>query len=210
MSIEAYQLEEGRYPPNYFDYLVNIGAYHGEFIISFSKSNPQTKIIAYEPHIASFQQLAIKTKDISNIYIINKALGDGSYLFLKETEKVDSPMFVKEDTKSYKIRSVKFSDIFSDEEIKLDKKAAVAIDCEGGEKFLLNDEKAENIIRRCEHFSMDVHFARPSGNPNFSGLPEWNSYNSWIYDKFSESHNIVYWKSNRRRGHGFYVLRKKI
>jgi len=204
------QLEEGRYPQNYFDYVINIGAYKGFFIEDIIKLHPNARIIGYEPSIESFQQLAIKTKDMEGVSIVNQALGDGSHLFFKDTGRDNSSMFVEEDVSTYKIKSVTLPDIISDCEVDLNKKVAIAMNCEGGERFMLDDPGSVEVIKNCEHFAMDTHFRHDSNrNVHFNLLPEWERYNDWIQENFKDTNDIIYWKSSRKRGHGFYILRKK-
>lgn len=208
--LEYYQLERGRYSDNYFDYIVHIGTKQGSLIGGFVNIYNGVQIIGYEPNIFNFQQLAIKTKDVHSVRIINQALGDGSYLFLKEAEKENMSMFIKDETSLYKIKSNTLSEIFSDNDIDLNKKIAVVISCSGGERFLLQDIKNVDIIQSCEHFAMSTHFQPKSDvNRYLIDLPEWEEYNDWVYNNFDNTHEVIYERSRRKAGRGFYILKKR-
>ncbi len=34
----------------------------------------------------------------------------------------------------------------------------------------------------------------------------WQTYDAWIHSNFNESHQIEYYKSNKRGGYGHYLL----
>jgi len=82
------------------------------------------------------------------------------------------------------------------------------MDCEGAEKYMINDKDSEAIIKNCLQFGMELHFQSPKKtNRNF--YVEWNEMNDWIMDSFQETHEIIYHKSNKNRGYGHYKLKRK-
>jgi len=195
---------------NSFDYLVDIGACVGDISSRFAEANPNAEIFAYEPCISNYKTLVINTKKFPNVITFNKALGNGNYLYFKDSRREERHMFLENnENHSYKIQSITLYDIIFFHSINLRKKCAIKVDCEGGERFLLNDKKSEDIIKRCFHFTMEVHFKHAGrGNPRFNHFPEWEVYDNWI-NGFKETHNITYWYSNRHNGVGVYVLSKK-
>jgi len=55
--------------------LLDVGANHGAYARLLYKLAPQARIIAFEPHPATFQLLARSLSDIPQIELVNKALG---------------------------------------------------------------------------------------------------------------------------------------
>lgn len=207
--MDEYKLQQ--YEKDYFDYLVDIGACVGMVSCDFAKRNPGAKIYAYEPCKSNYKELIKNTKKIPNIFIINKALGNGNYLFFKDMKRKDRHLFLEKKQKnSYKIKSVSFPDIFSIHNINLGEKCALKIDCEGGEQYLLDNQETTDIIKRCSHVAIEIHFKhKKSKNKWFNIFPKWETYDNWI-QQFDKTHNILYWKSSKYVGHGIYILEKKI
>jgi hypothetical protein len=92
-------------------------------------------------------------------------------------------------------------------------KYLIKIDCEGGERFLLKDEKCIEIIKKSCAFCLEIHFPplkEGTSAERFKTFPKWEVWHKWINDNFAETHYILYHCSDRkRRGAGTYVLRKK-
>jgi FkbM family methyltransferase len=198
----------GSIEENTIDYFIDIGACVGEISIQVAKNNPDAKIIAYEPCKENYNILVKNTKKFPNIVTINEALGDGSDLYFNDIGRKDRHLFLVEDNGSYKIKSRRLSDIFKIHNVDTSKRCLLKIDCEGGEAFLIDDKESTNIIKSCFHAGIEVHFKHPSSiNTWLNIFPEWKSYNTWIYSNFEDNYDIVYWRSNRKRGHGIYVLK---
>ena len=79
-------------------------------------------------------------------------------------------------------------------------------DCEGGERFLLNDYK--DIIGKCKHFCMEIHFPNPR-HKQFDKFPSYMEYYNWV-QTFSHTHKITYHHSRKKSGIGVYVLSRYI
>lgn len=184
------------------DYIIDIGANIGVFTLYSRILFPKSKIISFEPNPASFKCLDKNTNFMNNVFIENVAFGDGkkfkmnsrgsSYLCYYTTESDDGD-----------IVSVNFEQIFNKYSIDINSNYFVKLDCEGSEKYMLNNEYSKLIISKSVIFFMEVHFWTES-TPMFDN--RWAVYNEWIYDNFSKNHNIEYFCSNKKRGFGHYLI----
>lgn len=199
------------FPPNYFDYFIDIGAQHGWLAVEVAKRNPLTKILSFEPVQSEYEALVKKTKGY-NIQTFNIALGDGSPLYFKRKGS-GWHMFVKEDTGKYQTQSLTLSDIFKQNNINPhQKKVFLKMDCEGGERFLLNDLESIELMKTCIHTGMEIHFTASCVNSvsfRYYKFPDFAIYVDWIKKHFNDSHHIIYHKSRRTSGLGTYVLTRK-
>lgn len=203
-----------KYPYNFFDVILDIGANCGVFSVLAKFSNPKCKLIAIEPGKDTYQKLKSNLELFPNTTIDNSALGDGSSLYFFDGNASYCNLFYKENENTlqqntYKVDSFTLPTIFQKYDIDIDKmKYFIKMDCEGGERFLLNDTKCEEIIRKSIQLSIEVHFSN-SKNPRFKTFPKWEEYNDWINKNFQNTHSILYHHSNRKLGHGTYVISKK-
>lgn len=222
------------FPPNFFDYFVDIGANVGKVCFPFFIRNPLTQIIAFEPCMTTYNKLKDKfvssSLNLENVKLVNLAMGDGSYLYLDRqykggVENHPRNLFIKEDTNDDKISSLTLSDIFKNNNINLEKKIFLKIDCEGGERFLLDDNIAIEIIIKCTHIAIEVHFPirlkhiicdirsdkRRNERFRFNSykFPTFSKHDKWIRNNFEEKFKIKYHKEVKGKGFGTYILTKK-
>lgn len=196
--------------PRSINFIIDIGANIGIFSIFARFLQPDAKIFAIEPYEKTYQQLKNNIKAM-NIFVLNFCLGNGDN-FVPININTNITQITYLDRQSIKgekggvlsmVASKKLSTIFHDINIPRNSKYFIKIDCEGGEKFLLNDKDAENIIRNSVQTSIEVHFK--SKSKPFDYFLDWNIYNDWIH-AFSSTHTILYHHSNKRRGVGVYIL----
>ncbi len=201
---------------DFFDNIVDIGANVGCFVTYAHMRHPRANLFAYEPCKETFQRLRDNCGHMGHVEFIDRALGDGSLLYLYDIGWAGCNQFFKQGEKgvdtSYGVESISLSDIVRTHQISLDSKYYIKIDSEGGERFLLDDAESVGIIRRACGFAVEVHFPPHGNRPNqenvkrFGGFPEWKIYNSWIHDNFDKTHDIIYHMSSKSRGAGLYVL----
>jgi len=199
-----------RYREDDFDCIVDIGANTGTFTLVSHIFFPKAQVFSYEPCIPSYNIMKENLYGFSNINIFNKALGDGSYLYFEScggSEICTGNRFVKNDNGNYKIKSDELCNIFINNNIDLNNNILLKIDCEGGEKSLLSNN-SNYYLKKCRQISMEIHF-QCSNNRDFDKLPRWEEYNSWVYEVFEKSHDILYHRSNKNKGVGVYVLVRK-
>ena len=192
--------------PKDIDFIVDIGANIGVFSTYARYLFPEARIVAIEPDKDNYLNL---TNNLKDLYVScrNMAYGDGRDLFLKdngggvqtfENESVNSD--------SYMVKSFSLKDIFETNNLETNKNYVIKLDCEGGERFLLNNND-NDIIRNCQHFCMEIHFPNRTFE-QFSKFPSFERYNNWV-KSFSDTHKIIYHHSRKHSGHGVYVLSKK-
>lgn len=198
-----------KYQKKDFDYIIDIGANTGSFTLVSHIYFPDAKIFAYEPCDETYRKMKENLHDFYNINFIHKALGDGRNLFLKVNGRktAGTNQFIKEDNGGEMQISVTLKDIITDNNIDMNKNVLLKIDTEGGEECLLTNEYNE-ILKKCRHFTFEAHFKCRKVR-NFDHLPEWSTYNNWVYDVFEKTHNILYHMSRRAGGYGLYVITKK-
>lgn len=189
-----------------FKYVIDIGAHIGMFTTMARIRFPYAKIVSYEPCPKTFSSLKENCSGFYDTTLYNLALGDGSILKLLEGSRDLDQMFVKDDgSDGVFIETIKFDQIIND--IDLDDDVLLKVDCEGGEEVFLSGEY-DDLIRKCKHIAFEVHFKGSKVGIRNQYFREWKEYNNWIRG-FESSHKITYHISNRHRGYGHYVLKKK-
>jgi len=202
------------YPENFFDDFVDIGGCYGTISFMIAGRNSDARVFCYEPSEKEFVDLKKKALIYSNIFPINRCLGNGKELFIN-SRKAGQHTFMEtknEDSKKqYSKPSNTVKEIFNINKIDTSNKYGLKIDCEGGERFLIDDHDAEEIIRKSCHLAMEIHFNHKELKQHFwfRDFPYFVVYNDWVRDNFSDTHNIKYWKSRRKSGVGVYVLTNK-
>ncbi len=214
---DCYMLK--RWSFDFFDYIFDIGANVGIFSSYAAMTHTNAKIFAYEPCKETFKNLVEDLWFLPNIECTNEAMGDGSDLFFYDTGWSGCNLFYKEGEKekqldAYTVKSKTLSDIFYDKSISLDDKYFIKIDCEGGERFLLEDKKSIEVIKNSSGSGIEIHFppvsaGRVMAKRRFKDFPSWEFYNEWMNDNFEKTHKIVYHCSNKKNGSGVYTLFNK-
>ncbi|KKM05783.1 hypothetical protein LCGC14_1750650, partial [marine sediment metagenome] len=138
---------------NAFDTIIDVGACVGWFSLFSNIRNANAKIFAYEACKETFYYASNKYKYMDNIKFINKALGNGTPLYFYTTGSVGCNLFYKKDeidkrSITYTIKSLSLNDMFEENNINRNGRYFIKVDCEGGERFLLNDEKSINTIKK--------------------------------------------------------------
>jgi FkbM family methyltransferase len=191
--------------PGAFDYVFDIGANIGIFSIYMRMLQPKARIIAIEPSNEAYPYLYLNTR-LFGIETEQKALGDGNPLYFRKRNSMINPAFVEDEGEdSYRVESATLSNLFAGYDINYDKNYMIKLDCEGGEKYLFDDEFSENILRAAEQVSMEVHFQ--SKNTPYDFWPEWHEIDEWIKGLFTH-HNIEYYLSSKTGGYGHYCIRR--
>ena len=210
VSEDIYKMND--WQNNYFDVIVDIGANNGIFVLYAGMRHPQARILAYEPCKATYQILQENAWYL-NATCFNQALGDGEPLLFHDAGSPCSNLFYKPGESklqregSYSVPSRTLTQIF--EENAISGRYLIKMDCEGGERFMLNDESCVEIIKASQGFCFEVHFPTVRGHAKFKTFPNWHTWNAWINDNFAITHSILYYRSNRRMGHGVYILKNK-
>jgi len=173
-----------KFKPGEITTFLDIGANKGEVTLLAKALNPTAKVISLEPCKETFEKLQINMKQWLRMGIkcYNVAFGDGSLLYLKKgsfsgvnrfhTAEEITELRIKE-TESTESKTLR--QIFDDYKIEEDKPYIIKMDCEGSEKFMLQEKflkESLNIIRNSVQTMMEVHL-----NKDFEATrDQWNCF----------------------------------
>jgi FkbM family methyltransferase len=195
-----------------FGYFVDIGANIGTVSLMAKILFPRIQLVSIEPCPETFKRLYqylrywIKRKERG---IYNIALGNGSpmSIHLRHGENGgDNRCYSDQEKELWKeggpmVPSKTLSQIFRDYNVDVQKKYVLKIDCEGGERFLLQKDVMEEslqLVRGSVQTMMELHFGI-GGNRD-----QWNL---WL-DQLRDTHTIKSggWE-NRKTENQRYVFK---
>jgi FkbM family methyltransferase len=210
---DKYRIKD--YPNYYFDYIFDLGATFGTFSIIMKSRNPDARVIAIEPCRDTFQILQSRVHGMG-IEVQDIALGDGRPCYFVDKNNAYRHLCVPSQSEetSYEVKSKSLPNIFYDSGCTLKDKYFMKIDCEMGERFIIGDPVAEQILLNAVQVGLVIHFRNPGtlDSLNYYNY-EWNldyhTYNEWVHDLFKETYEIEYYKSRKRRGYGHYCMRRR-
>lgn len=210
-----YQLDKLR--PGSIKSFIDIGANDGDVCCYVQRHHPTALVVALEPCKSTFAEL-VKNVGDTGIHVENKAFGDGDMFTMTIRnpgksvthlcdKKAHGNQFGVKQHGNYRVKSVMLPWIVDTYNIETTKGLVIKSDCEGGERYFIGSKRSEDIIRDCMQFSLEVHFQAPDTPYDF-WLP-WETYNTWVYDSFSSTHYVSYYKSSKKGGYGHYLLWNK-
>jgi rfaE bifunctional protein nucleotidyltransferase chain/domain len=192
------------------DFIIDIGANIGVFSVMMRMRHPNARIIAIEPNPESYEYLLSNTNAL-NIETVQKAFGNGKELFFFDRDgTIISNIYlhdIEQKDQRGRIESLTLKNIFETFNLDMSQNYILKFDCEGAEKYLVEDSDSEEIIKNSLQTCLEIHFN--SGFASFDFFEEYNTYNDWINKKLSNSHFIRYYKSRRSKGYGHYCLVNK-
>ena len=198
-----------RWGMDYFDTVVDLGAYMGVFSMLMRMLHPKAKIIAIEPSLRNTDFLE---KNIRHMDIImdTRALGDGSTMYLQYglSKRPGGDWFCNDEQEySHPVETARLWQFFQEHRCSIDEKYLIKVDCEGAEKFLVGDSKSEEVLKNADHIALEIH-AKGKGNKVSQNeyFLEWDDYLKWVYKLFGETHSINKVISKRRLGLGYYNI----
>ena len=172
---------------------IDIGANIGSTTLMAKILNPISRIIVLEPSKKSFgdlENMLIYWRG-SGIEKYNVALGNGEkmYFYEERGERGGRSKFYSKEEKvecpkdTYLIESKTLEQIFIDYKIDVNESYIIKIDCEGGERFLIQSEFEEEslaYIRGSVQTMIEIHFG-------LGGTKEqWNSF----INKLKSTHEL--------------------
>jgi len=171
-----------KYGPKTIDYFLDIGGCVGTTSLMFKVIDPYAKIRAIEPCLEDFVKLK-RLGDEWGFRAYNFALGDGKPLCFGRHSQGTHKFYTEEDKQwwpkvpEYFVESKTITEIFKYFHIR--GRYIVKVDCEGGERFILNDEKSIPLIKGAIQFNIELH--------RFGGSVE--AWAAW-FDKFKTTHRL--------------------
>jgi FkbM family methyltransferase len=171
-----------KYYPGSVDYFLDIGACVGTTSLLFRTIDPLAKVIALEPSPLEFDYM----KTIAGVWGVkcyNMALGNGEQLCFEKISRGCHRFYTEAEKqwwpeKHYLVESKTLPALFK--HFKIHGRYIIKVDCEGGERFLLEDKEAIEIIRNAVQFNLEIHY-------KFGGTME--QWNKW-FDNFRRTHNL--------------------
>jgi len=178
-----------KFGSNYVRGFLDIGANVGTTTIMAKILFPIAKIVAFEPCIETYKKLETYVGDwmTKQDKLYNFAMGDGTDLcFLKRSSSGMYRFLLDNDIEKkwwpkdfeYSIKSKTLAQIF--DENKIEAPYIIKIDTEGGERFLLQQTEAIDIIKGSLQTMIEIH-------PSFGGTPK--QWDKW-FTNFSDTHKL--------------------
>ena len=183
-----------KFKPGEIDFFLDIGANVGTVSLQAKVLLPKAKVISLEPARDTFEILERNMQQwkSTGIKLYNVALGDGSLMSFHRKGKAGSGMnrFYNQDEKDkwrknyeYEIESKTIKQIFEDYKIDVEKKYIIKIDCEGGERHLLQQEKDFTYyVKNSVQVMMEIHRGL-GGGESYDGWNEW-------FKKIKDTHTL--------------------
>jgi FkbM family methyltransferase len=202
-----------RFPPHYFDLIIDLGANDGMFSLLARIMNPRATVVALEPDSIPYEKLIHNTLNL-RICCEKLALGDGNKRYRLLKDRIGRTMFSPYPTAKTdeEVDSSRLSDVFYKYRGKLSKKYYIKVDCEAGEQWLVGHEASEEILYNAVAVGMKLHF--PSVHPNSPRwynepwAKPWDLYHEWWQRIFTD-HDVVYERSSRKTGYGHLLIDRK-
>ena len=151
-----------KFYPRSIDAFLDIGGCVGTTSVLFKSIDPFAHVVAVEACKENFiqmQQIAAPW----GIKCHNLALGDGAPMCFDKKGQQGAHCFYSEKEKqwwpknSYTIESKSFPEIFNFCKIPKSGRYIVKIDCEGGERFVLYDNKAIELLKGAVQINIELH-----------------------------------------------------
>ncbi len=189
-----------KYQPNDIDIFIDVGANDGSISKDAREIFPNARIISLEPAKEAFETLKKNNSNYqTNAECYNIALGNGKPLFYKEEASSHFHRFLNDSEKhmlnrdTYTIESKTLVQVFKDYNIDRNSSYIIKSDSQGGEKYMLLEEEALDIVKGSVQIMIEVHIAQTFSH---------EIWNPW-FDKIRDTHDLFF----RRDTHeGFIYL----
>jgi FkbM family methyltransferase len=185
---DCYDLRKFR--PGDIDVFLDIGAQIGSTTVMAKLLNPTARIIAIEPCKESFDTLR---KQVWGAECYNVALGPGTPMCFIKGKNSGLNRFVDENEKQWwpngdnieggniLVESKTLEQLFVDYQIPWKQNYIIKLDCEGGERYLLQEEDAVYCVRHSTQTVLELHFG-------FGGTFE--QWRDWLA-LFKDTHELL-------------------
>lgn len=179
--------------------VLDVGANIGRMSMMCRILFPLARIFAIEPCMEAFDML----KDISGVWgiqCINMALGNGKEMrFYGSGRSGHNRFFTKAEAPNilgYSIKSNQLSNFCELSKLNKKRPYIIKIDCEGSEKFILDDKNAIEYIQDSVSLLIELHFKRCGSMETWQGF----------FQQFKDTHDLLecHWYRDNTRRHYAY------
>ena len=149
-----------KYQPGSIDFFLDIGGCVGTASVLFKAIDPFARVIALEPSKEDFNIMSIVAGEW-DIECWNIAFGDGTPLRFDRRKRGSHRFYTNSETQwgpdkpEYLVQSMTLPELVRQFNIR--GRYIIKMDCEGGERFLLEDRDAIDIIKGCVQFTLEYH-----------------------------------------------------
>jgi FkbM family methyltransferase len=179
------QYDLRKYERGTIDFFLDIGGCVGTTSVYFKSCDAWARVIALEPCKEDFEKMKV-VAGFWGVECHNMAFGDGQQLCFGR-RKQGAHRFYTSDEKQwwpeppeYLMASRTLKQLF--DQFKITGKYIIKMDCEGGERFLLEQPEAIDIIKGCVQFNLEYH-------RGFGGEQE--RWHEW-FKNFKDTHKLWY------------------
>lgn len=159
--------------------ILDIGANCGFFSVYARVLFPNAKVVAVEPDAKAFSLLEKNTHYL-NIDRFNVGLGDGTPIKLVQGDRPGSGSSIAKPGGDIPTLSLKA--MLRKWKIDPNQNIIIKIDCEGAERFLVNEE-SEDILHRSVQWAMEIHYNEKHFPENY----RFDFWNQWLDKMLSNS-----------------------
>jgi|TARA_Y100000310_G_C20675325_1_gene812711 FkbM family methyltransferase len=157
-----------KFDPYQISTFLDIGANKGGVSIQARIFLSSARIVAIEPckEVFDFLHNHIMCWGGNTALVVHAALGDGSTMYMKKSSGTSglNKFFTEEEAKQYglprlnPVRSKTLKQIFDEYSVDINNPYIIKIDCEGGERFILDQGKeAIDLIQGSVQTVMEIH-----------------------------------------------------
>jgi len=205
---DAYRIKN--YPDNYFHSVLDVGANIGFFSVYMRMKNPNASIVAVEPCIETCRYLR-QNLNMLYIPIEEKALGSGQPLYLEKGQRGKHEILghiFAENSKyenTYKVETITLKQL--NDKYKVRRPYVVKMNCEGGEKHLIDDSTSHTVLKKADFIGLMVHY---QNDRNLSYSKHWlklEDYETFLHNLLGDTHYIER-HHNNKRGSSIYSIYK--
>ena len=196
---DAYRIR--KYPENYFHSILDIGANIGVFSTFMRMRHPNANIVAVEPCIETCRYLR---QNLNMLYvpIEEKALGTSSPLYFEKGQRgkheILGHIFAEKSTyaDTYRVEAITLKQL--NDKYKIRRPYAVKLNCEGGEKHLIEDVTSHPVLLKADFIGMMVHYKNEINSSYSQHWLKLEDYDNFLYSLLGKTHHIVRHTNNGR------------
>lgn len=187
-----------KYKPYDIDAFVDIGANKGTTSMMARILFPEARIIAIEPCREIFDEMKSNLKLAKGVECFNIAFGVNSKMYFVPSRRHSglNRFVVKDDVinneSKYAVESKTLSQVFNDLKIDINSRFILKIDCEGAEKYLLDNQDDISIVLKSMQTMIELHGLLPIESGMYKKWTQW-------FKLFNDSHdiNIGNWSNDK-------------